>query len=264
MFQGKPVVWITGASSGIGEELAKVYSKEGYFVILSARREAKLKEVVSELYAPDSSLVLPMDVTQSVSIAQAWDLVSSQSIEVDLLINNAGISQRSKILDTTLETYRKLMEVNYHGVVDLTKRVVEDMVARKEGHIAVISSIAGKVGAPKRSGYSASKHALHGFFDCLRAEVTDDGVNVTIVCPGYARTNIDVNALNADGQASKTRDNENQTGLFPDKLAQDIFKAIQRKKKEVYFGGFEVVAVYLKRFFPGLLSRILVKKNRTT
>lgn len=262
MTSEKKIVWITGASSGIGASLSKIYSEQGWFVILSSRRKEQLEIVRIGLFAPDDAYVQVMDMASLNSIQKASEEVYARFSKVDLLINNAGISQRSKVLDTPLSVFRQLMEVNYHGVVSLTKEVLPHMIRRGSGHVAAISSIAGKVGAPSRSGYAASKHALHGFFDCLRAEQADNGINVTIICPGYARTNVDVNALDKSGQAAGKQDKANQSGMHPDTLAQKIYHAIRKKKNEVYFGGFEVLAVYLKRFLPNLLAKILLKRNR--
>ena len=252
-------VWITGASSGIGRELAIEISKRGGICILSARSKEKLHETNGLSQNSESNIILPLDVTDESAIDNAYAKLK-ESGPIDILINNAGVSQRSTTEDTKLEVYRSLMEVNYFAVVKLTKTVMPEMLERKSGSIVTISSIAGKVGPPYRSGYAASKHALHGFFESLRSEVSHRGLHVLVVCPGYINTPIAFNALNGQGGKYNKRDKENAEGLDPNDLAQKILKSIAQKKNEVYFGKFEVNAVRLKRFWPGLLTKMLHRK----
>jgi len=252
-------VWITGASSGIGRALAIEFCNQGAICILSARSEAGLIETNKLTSAEDRNIILPMDVTDCTkveySVRKLLDLGS-----IDILINNAGVSQRSTVENTKMEVYRSLMEVNYFGVVNLTKSVLPHMISNGKGSIVTISSIAGKVGPPYRSGYAASKHALHGFFDCLRAETSHKGIHTLVVCPGYINTPIAMNALAGDGKKYNKSDSENANGLEADDLAKRILKAIQKQKTEVYFGKFEVNAVRLKRFLPGVLTKMLSRK----
>ena len=182
---------------------------------------------------------------------------------LDVLVNNAGISQRALAHETVLEVDRRVMEVDFFAPVALTKAVLPSMLEGGAGHIAVVSSLVGKFGTPRRSAYAASKHALHGFFDSLRAEVHAAGLRVTLICPGYVRTDISRNALRADGTLHETMDAGQQNGLTPERCAAKILRAIEREKDEVFFGGQEAVAVYIKRFWPGLLNRILRKATVT-
>ncbi|HSF52639.1 MAG TPA: SDR family NAD(P)-dependent oxidoreductase, partial [Algoriphagus sp.] len=195
----KPVIWITGASSGIGEASAKKFSKEGYRVIISARKENELNRVKSECSNSSEVQVLPLDLTE----IETFDQKVKQAIgffgQVDLMLHNGGISQRSLIRETGLAVDRKLMEVNFFGTVALTKALLPHFISRKSGQFAVITSLVGKFGSPFRSSYAASKHALHGFFDTLRAEHFQDNIPVTMICPGFIRTNVSVNAITADG-----------------------------------------------------------------
>lgn len=257
-FKGKRV-WITGASSGIGRELAIEVSKLGGICILSARSEDKLLETKKLTQNENLHLILPLDVTKEEAIENAYSKLIQEG-PIDILINNAGVSQRSTTESTDMVVYRSLMEVNYFAVVKLTKTVMPDMLKRKSGSIVTISSIAGKVGPPYRSGYAASKHALHGFFDSLRSEVSHRGLHIMIVCPGYINTPIAMNAMNGKGEKYNKRDEENAEGLDPNDLAKRIVKAIVAKKNEVYFGKFEVNAVRLKRLWPGLLTKLLSRK----
>ena len=163
IFQDK-VVWITGASSGIGEALAVKFSQLGVRLILSSRREDELNRVFKNCSNPEKHLVLPMDMAKSEEFAQKKKVEMDRFGQIDILINNAGISQRSKMIDTNLETERKIMEINYFGSAALTKTVLPEMVNNQSGHIVVVSSLMGKFSTPSRSTYAASKHALVGYF----------------------------------------------------------------------------------------------------
>jgi dehydrogenase/reductase SDR family protein 7B len=158
-----------------------------------------------------------------------------------------------------LEVDRKLMEVNYFGTVALTKALLPHFIERKSGHFAVVTSLVGKFASPYRSSYAASKHALHGFFDTLRAEHYGDGISVTMICPGFIRTKVSINALTADGTPLGQMDEAQDKGMSPEACANEIYTAIRSKKEEIYIGGKETFAVYLKRFFPGIFSKILRK-----
>lgn len=253
------LIWITGASSGIGEALALALSDLGARLILSSRHLANLEAVRVRCRNPAKHLVVPLDLSVVSTIKEAAERVREQAGPVDILVNNGGISQRARAMETSLEVDRRLIEVNYLGTVALTKAVLPAMLARKSGHIVVISSVMGKFGTPDRSAYAASKHALHGFFDSLRAEHAGDGIIVTLVCPGYIRTAISINALAGDGSPFGRMDKATAAGLAPAVCASAIIKAIRRRNQEIYVGRREVLGVYLKRFVPGLFSRIITR-----
>ncbi len=255
----KPVIWITGASSGIGEASAKKFSQEGYRVIISARKEGELTRVKSECAHPADVLVLPLDLTDIPSFQSKVALALNHFGQVDAILHNGGISQRSLIRETGLEVDRKLMEVNFFGTIALTKALLPHFISRKSGHFAVISSLVGMIGSPYRSSYAASKHALHGFFDTLRAEHFKENIAVTMICPGFIRTNVSVNAITADGSALGEMDDAQANGMSPDDCAGEIYSAIARRKEEVYIGGKETMAIYLKRFLPSVFSKIIRK-----
>lgn len=255
----KPVVWITGASSGIGEATAKEFSSKGYRVILSARKEPELHRVMSECANSSEVRVLPLDLTEIPSFVSKVKQAIGFFGQVDMILHNGGISQRSLISETGLEVDRKLMEVNFFGTVALTKALLPHFISRKTGQFAVISSLVGMFGSPYRSSYSASKHALHGFFDTLRAEHYRDHIAVTMICPGFIRTNVSVNALTADGTALGQMDDAQANGMSPEDCAKEIFSAMTRKKEEVYIGGKETFAIYIKRFLPTVFSKIIRK-----
>jgi len=253
----KPVLWITGASSGIGEAVAKKYAKEGHLLILSARNVEALERVKQACAHPENVRVLALDLTQSETFREKVATALSFFGKVDTLLHNGGISQRSLIKETSLAVDRKLMEVNYFGTVALTKALLPHFLERKTGHFGVVTSLVGKFASPYRSSYAGSKHALHGFFDTLRAEHYADGIAVTLICPGFIRTQVSINAVTGDGSPLGVMDQAQDQGMTPEACAEQLFRAMQSKKEEVYIGGKETLAVYLKRFFPGLFSRIL-------
>lgn len=264
-YAGK-VIWITGASSGIGEAFAYALANRGARLILSARRKDELARVKGNCPASTHEVIkiLPLDLAQ----ADTLELLTSAAIQlfgrIDMLINNGGISQRSLARDTALQVDRRLMEVDFFAPVALTKYLLPHLCARKSGHVVIISSVMGIIGTPYRSGYAAAKHALHGYFDSLRAEVWQEYPNVyfSIICPGWIRTNVTLNALTGDGRPLNQMDTATSRGMAPDKLVRLALKAIAQKKEEVYIGGIrEVMAVYLKRFFPFIFSRIVRKAN---
>ena len=253
----KPVIWITGASSGIGEAAAKKFSKAGYALILSARNEHELHRVKQACAFPEDCSILPLDLSASADFPEKVANAISFFGQVDILLHNGGISQRSLIKDTLLEVDRRLMEVNYFGTVALTKAILPHFLARKKGQFGVVTSLVGKFGSPYRSSYAGAKHALHGFFDTLRAEHHQDGIAVTLICPGFIRTQVAINAVTGDGSPLGEMDQAQDQGMSPEACAEELFTAIVKKKEEVYIGGKETLAVYLKRFLPGLFSRIL-------
>jgi dehydrogenase/reductase SDR family member 7B len=243
-------VWITGASSGIGEALAYAFADKGAHLILSARNEQELNRVSAACVGAASVYIQPLDLSRHDTLQNIAESVLKKVGKIDILLNNGGISQRSLAHETTLEVDKKLMDVNYFGTVALTRAVLPNMLLHQLGHIVTITSLMGKFGAPLRSSYAASKHALHGFFDSLRAEIGDTPIQVTMICPGYVRTNISINALTAGGRAQGTMDDATDKGMAPEKLAEKILVAIEKGKLEAYFGGKEVIGVYLKRFVP--------------
>lgn len=257
MYYKDRIVWITGASSGIGAALARELSRQGSTIILSARNVKKLEEVRQTLDDPARHEVLPLDLTDIASLEGIAQEAVSYYGRVDFLINNGGVSQRSLAIETDIETDRKLIETNYLGPVALTKALLPSMLSLNKGHIVVISSLTGKFGTPLRSGYAASKHALHGFFDALRAEMWREGIAVTLVCPGYIKTDISINAMTGDGTPQGTMDKGQANGMLPEVLAQKILRAVEAGKNEVYLGGFERIGVYVKRLFPDLFCRMI-------
>ena len=257
------VVWITGASSGIGEALALDLARRGAKLVISARRADRLEALRLRCPDPARVAVLPLDVAET---ARAQEHAASALVpfgHVDVMVHNAGITQRSLVAETTLDVDRRIMEVNYFGVVALTKALLPSMIARESGHFVVVSSVVGYVGTQYRSAYAASKHALHGFFESLRAEMHPHGIAVTLVCPGYVSTDITLSALKGDGSPHGQRAASNASGISPERCAEQIVRAIEARRREVYVGGREVAGIYLRRFAPGILARLLPRVSAT-
>jgi short-subunit dehydrogenase len=262
----KKTILITGASSGIGEALAVEWSKQKHIRLILAARDLERLEKTREKCVSNGAeaIVIGLDLASGHAIDKTVNEIEARFSAIDIVVHNGGISQRSLVKDTVMAVYRRLMEVNFMGTVHLTKLLLPRMLERKSGHFVVVTSVVGKIGTPVRSGYAASKHALHGFFDSLRAEVCHSGLKVTIVCPGYVRTNLSLNALKADGALHNQMDEATAKGLDPAIFAKKLITAVEAGKEEVYIGGFrEVFGIYLKRFFPRVLSRIVSKAKVT-
>lgn len=255
------VVWLTGASSGIGEALAYALARKGVRLILSARRKVELDRVKGNCpsKAQPQIRVLPLDLSQADTLRLSTEAAIQIFGAVDILINNGGISQRSLIATTDVSVDRRIMEVNYFGPIALTKYLLPHFIQRKHGHFVIISSLTGKFGTPYRSGYAASKHALHGFYDALRAEHFRDHIKVTMACPGFIHTPITLSALTGDGTPLNKMDEAQYKGKSAEWCAAKIVRALEKEKEEVYIGGREVFGVYLKRFLPRLFSRVIRK-----
>jgi short-subunit dehydrogenase len=262
-FENK-VVWITGASSGIGLEMARQLDGNGNKLVLSSRRTEILVNIKNSLKHPENVIVVKIDLEQPGNFAEVVDAVYRQFGRVDLVIHNGGVSQRSLILDTDISVDRRLMDINYFGTVALTKALLPRMIAHGGGQFAVISSLVGKFGFGVRSAYSASKHALHGFFESLFIELGDKGIGVTIICPGPVQTQISLNALDGNGAANLKMDEMQLKGMPVDVAVQKMLEAIANHKQEVIIGNFkEKISVRIKTFLPGLFVRMARKQNPT-
>jgi short-subunit dehydrogenase len=262
-FQNK-VIWITGASSGIGRALALELSNFDALLILSARNEAALESVKKKCKNPSNVTVLPLDL----EVHSSFNKITTTAIKlfgrIDILVNNGGISQRSLASETNISVDKKIMEVNYTGTVALTKTILPHFIENNKGQFVITTSMVGLIGTPLRSSYAASKHALHGFFDSLRAEVYDNNIEVTLICPGFVSTNISMNALTGDGTSQQKMDTATANGISPKRFAKLMAKAIYNKKEEVYIAGFkEKLGVYVKRWFPRVFS-VMIRKLSVT
>ena len=251
-------VWITGASSGIGEACAYRWAAQGARLILTSSSRERLDPVAArcrDAGAPEVC-ILPCDLGDPAAVEglaeKAWDAFQG----LDTVYLNAGISQRTTVEDTSMEMVRKMMEINYFAPVAIAKALLPRMLERGGGHIAVTTSIAGRFGFPLRCGYSSSKFALYGFFETLQAEYADQGIQVTLVCPGRVKTNISFYALDKGGERHGKLDPGQAGGLSAEKAARKIVRAISKGRREVLVGRGELVMVWIKRFFPGLCARL--------
>ena len=259
-FEGK-IVWITGASSGIGEATAYRMAQENATLILTALERDLLEKVAERcksLGAPDAR-PLPFDLSQTEQLPLLAEEARNLFGRVDVLYNNAGISQRANTVETDMNVIRKVMEVNYFAPVILTKALLPGMIAQGGGQLVVTTSIAGRFGFPLRCAYSSSKHALYGFFETVQAEYYNHNIRVTIVCPGRVQTRISFYALEKDGSLHGKMDAGQANGITPEKAARIITRAVYRKKREVLVGSTELVMARIKQFFPGLCARIARK-----
>ncbi|XP_067859004.1 dehydrogenase/reductase SDR family member 7B isoform X1 [Heptranchias perlo] len=264
------VVVITGASSGLGKECARVFHAAGARLVLCGRDRQKLEELVKELMGIVNSkrkTYKPHVVTFDLADLDTLDSNAEEILncygQVDVLINNAGISYRGNILDTAISVDKDVMNINYFGPVALTKAILPSMVQRNSGHVVVISSVQGKIAIPFRSAYAASKHATQAFFDCLRAEVEQYGVQVTVVSPGYIRTNLSLNAVTENGSKYGVMDKNTAEGYEPHVVAEAVLTAICRRKKDVLLAGLlPTAAVYFRTLVPSLFFPIMAARAK--
>lgn len=258
-YYSKKKIWITGASSGIGEQLALQLSAYDSILILSARRKDELERVRAMCKNPDSVFVVPLDLSVESSVREAFEVVKSTIGDVDILFNNGGISQRSTVLQTPLELERKMFEINFFSNVLLSKLVAASMATKKSGHLVITSSLLGKWGFPLRSSYSASKHALHGYYESMRMELEKEGIFITLVTPGFVATEISLNSFNEKGDRTNEMDNNQATGLSAADCATKILQGVSAQKNEFAVGGKEVKGILVKRLFPSLFEKLLRK-----
>ncbi|KAJ8250979.1 hypothetical protein GJAV_G00215800 [Gymnothorax javanicus] len=264
------VVVITGASSGLGKECARVFHAAGARLILCGRDSMRLQELVQELregtddkqksHRPST---VTFDLSDTETVASAADEILKCHGHVDILINNAGVSYRGDVLTTHVDVHKEVMGINYFGTVALTQAILPSMVERRCGHIAVISSVQGKIAIPYRSAYAASKHATQAFFDCLRAEVQQYGVTVSVISPGYIRTNLSLNAVTGDGSRYGVQDKNTAEGRDPRDVAEAVLRVIGRKQKDVLLAGLlPTLAVYIRTLCPQLFFRLMASRAR--
>ncbi len=256
------VIWITGASSGIGEELAKQLARQKATLILSARRTDELERVKTECLPYSSNIeVLPVDLADLSTLNSIAEKAISLFGRIDMLINSGGISQRSTAMETKADVEQRIMDINFTSSVILSKAVIPQMEKNEYGKIILLSSITGKIGVPNRSTYCASKHALIGYFDAMRAENTIKGspVQIHIIMPGFVFTNISYNAVKGDGKNQAVLDPGQKNGMPVDVCVRKIINAIKNNKKEVLIGGKEIWMAHIRRFLPGLYYKMISK-----
>lgn len=265
------VVVITGASSGLGKECARVFHAAGARLVLCGRDAGRLQQVVQELaassadsqkktYTPNTVI---FDLADTDNVDRAAEEILRCYGQVDVLINNAGVSYRGNILETHISVQRDVMETNYFGPIALTQAILPFMVRRRSGHIVAISSVQGKIAIPYRSAYAASKHATQAYFDCLRAEMERHRIPVTVISPGYIRTNLSLNAVTGDGSKYGVLDKTTATGWDPAEVAQAVLKAVRHKSKDVVLAGaLPTLAIYLRTMWPALFFKLMSSRAR--
>lgn len=250
----KPVVWITGASSGIGAALAREWASRGANLILSGRDEARLAEVAKDC---GETLLLPFDVRDEAALADATEKALSWKGGVDIAVANAGISQRSQALKTDMSVYRDIIDIDLTAQIAFAQRLIGSMAERGSGHLLFISSVAGKVGVPMRTAYSAAKFGLIGYADALRAELSRNGVSVHVVCPGSVATDVSRNALTADGSKRGISDKAIDEGIKPADAAREIVEAMELGTREIIVAqGVERQMAELRRTPEPLMDQL--------
>jgi short-subunit dehydrogenase len=251
------VVWITGASSGIGEALVYAFAGGGSRVIASSNSPAELARVAEKCTTMAGSVtVVPFDLADTSGIEKTVASVIEKEGKIDILMNIGGVSQRALIGDTPLWLDRRIMEINYFGTVALTKAVLPFMISNGGGQIAATSSITGRFGFPLRSAYSASKHALHGFFETLLLEHARDNIRVSVIIPGRVRTSISVHALTASGAEHGKMDEGQAGGITPEKAAEQIIGGLKRHRREILVGSRELLMLGIRKYIPALFFRM--------
>ena len=257
--QGK-VVWITGASSGIGKALAYECAAQGAQVILTARRYDELENVRLSLPEPEQHVSIAADITDDAQVEAAYQKVLLAKGRIDWLINNAGLSQRALIADTSMQTERAIMELDYFSQVFLTKTVLPTFLAQKSGRIVFVSSVAGLLGTQYRASYSAAKAAIHMWANSLRAEVAAQGVDVSVLFPGFVKTNVSINALDGAGKPQGYDNDATANGLEADDFARQSVQALLAGQEYVVIGGSkEKLGVWVSRLSPKTLYKMIRK-----
>lgn len=254
------VVWITGASSGIGEALAYAFAREEVVLVLSARREAELERVKQHCSKASLITILPLDLEMETDLPGKVKWVTENVGSIDILVSCAGISQRSLAVDTDIEVYRKIMEVNYYGTIQLSLALLPYFIKKNNGQYVVMSSVSGKVGLPMRTAYSAAKHALEGFFSALRSETWRSKIKILVVRAGAVKTNIAFNAITGNGTAFRKKDPIIEHGVSADVCAKAIVRAVISGKKELMVGSAkEKMLFVINRFLPAVVFSFVKK-----
>lgn len=251
------IVWITGASSGIGEALVHEFSRNGSRVIASSNDPGGLKRVADDCSGyPGHVTTVAFDLAMTENVEDLVKEVAGKEGHVDILLNLGGVSQRALISETPLWLDRRIMEINYFGTISLTKAVLPYMISAGGGQIAATSSISGRFGFPLRSAYSASKQALHGFFETLLIEHRKDNIRVSVIIPGRVKTNISLHALTSSGREHGKMDDGQSGGVTPARAAHQIIRGLKRNRREILVGSTELLMLWIRRFMPALFFRL--------
>jgi short-subunit dehydrogenase len=257
-------IWITGASSGIGKALVEALVIAGSRLIITARRENLLEDLKNDAAVPENVEILPGDMSELDTLEElslrAWKVFGG----LDMVILNAGVSQRSLFIDTEFETGKKLFDINFFSQTKIISTILPFMKASGCGHIVAVTSLSALIPSPLRIYYSSAKHAMHGFYDTLRVEVCNSGIGVSLIVPGFVKTDISYNSLTGSGAAFGALDPLQKNGASPEKVIRKILRQLSKKKREIYIGYTPnaIIARFLGRYFPGLLIRILRNMNK--
>jgi dehydrogenase/reductase SDR family protein 7B len=263
LFSGK-IVWITGASSGIGEALVYEFIRNGARAIISSNDVAGLERVRNKCGERSSNVsVVPFDLSETSEIEKIVSRQLQETGSIDYLLNIGGISQRARVDETPMWLDRKIFEINYFGTIAITKAILPYMIRQKSGHIVATSSISGRFGFPLRSAYSASKQALHGFFETLYLENKKNNIRTSVLIPGRVRTNISFHALDPEGKEHGKMDQGLAGGISPEAAARIIIRGIRRNRREILVGRGELSILYIRRLWPWLFFRIADKIKST-
>ena len=254
------IFWITGASSGIGEQLLYSLNEKGARVIISARQEDQLIRIKNNCRNPDMVVAVPLDLLKHDTLFEIANEALSIWGTIDTLIHNAGVVCKDLVTNIPSALDKKIMDINYFGPLILTKEILPSMIRKGSGQFVITGSLSSKFGVPTLSAYAAAKHALLGFFESMRAEVFKQGIKITVAIPGFVQTAFTQKALKGDGTLYCKRDLSFYKGISAEICAHKIVKAIEKEKEEVWIGGSEILSLYLQRFFPRLFSKVI--RNR--
>lgn len=257
-------LWITGASSGLGEALAIEFAKHGATLILSGRNSEKLEAVKRKCNDNQKHFTVAFDILDDEQTIQAYRQVKTyltdNDLKIDLLINNAGVSQRSLIMDTSEQVERQLMEINYFSQTRLSRLVLPEMIAQGGGKIVMVSSVAGLLGTQYRGAYGAAKAAIHMWANSLRAELSNKNIEVATIFPGFVNTNVSINALVGDGTTQGTMDEATGKGLSAEAFAKQVVQALVAGEEYIIVAGQkEKLATFINRLSPAHLYKIIRK-----
>lgn len=251
-------IWITGASSGIGEAMSMAFAKRGATIILSGRDKEKLASVKKRCKNSKKHIVIPFDISDAAQAKDAYDSAIAQAGSINWLINNAGVSQRSLIMETDEAVERQIMEIDYFAQTRLTRLVLPEMIAQGGGKIVMISSVAGLLGTQYRGAYGAAKAAIHMWANSLRAELHADGIEVSTIFPGFIQTNISINALTGDGSSQGTMDEATGKGLSATAFAKQVIRALSKDEEYIIVAGNkEKLATRVNRLSPPKLYKLI-------
>lgn len=252
-------IWITGASSGIGSSLAVLMNAMGANVIASARREERLLQLKEQCKHPDKLITIALDITDQSSIDLAVHKVKHLK-SLDMVVHNAGIAQKGLVIENDMEVDRRIMETNYFGTVALTKSIMPIFMEQGKGWFSIVSSFGGVLGLPGRSAYAASKHALHGFFESLRAENMNCKIDLSFIIPGFINTNITVKGLNGEGEPCGKLETSHRLGMSSDQCALKMIEGLKKKKRCILVGKKEVILIYIHRISP-LMAKYIIRSH---